>query len=146
MSTETQQGSADAPLLGADLGSLFAMTELHRNLGVAIERAPGGVKLSGSVAPAFSRMEGAPFLHGGVVATLLDSASTFALIAETGRVWATVDMRVDYLRPASLEGVEVVATVLRAGGTIGRTQAELRDTSGKVCAIATGTFAAERAG
>lgn len=142
----TTDNQPPAPLLGADLGELFARTELHRHLGVTIERAPGGVRLAGSVDPVWARLEGAPFLHGGAVATMLDSASTFALIAETGRIWATVDMRVDYLRPASLEGVEVVATVVRAGGTIGRAQAELRDGSGKVCATATATFAAERAG
>lgn len=151
MSTTDQQpgaptATADAPYLGADIAELFAMTPLHRNLGVAIERAPGGVRIAGSVDEAWARADGMPFLHGGVLATLLDSACTFALIAETGRLWATVDMRVDYLRPASLEGVEVVATVLRAGGSIGRTQAELRDASGKVCATAVGTFAAERSG
>lgn len=141
--TDNQQA---APLLGADLSELFARTELHRHLGVSIERAPGGVRLAGSVDPVWSRVEGMPFLHGGAVATMLDSASTFALIAETGRLWATVDMRVDYMRPASLEGVEVVATVVRAGGAIGRTQAELRDASGKLCASAVATFAAERSG
>lgn len=51
------------------------------------------------------RLEGRPgsgFLHGGVLATLVDAAGSFAVIAQQGASVATVDMLVDYHRPAPL--------------------------------------------
>lgn len=132
------------PALTDDIAALFAMTPLHRRLGVAVSKVEGGVLFSGEVDPEFARADGMPFLHGGAVGTLLDSAATFALVAETGKVWATVDLRVDYLRPVPLGAVEVRGTVVRAGSAIGRAGAELRDAEGNLCATAVATFAAER--
>lgn len=42
-------------------------------------------------------------LHGGVVTTLLDSASGMAALSSAGAVMqiATLDLRIDYLRPAT---------------------------------------------
>lgn len=126
-----------------DLTGLFASTALHRQLGVSIESVPGGVRVAGPVGTAWARFDGAEQLHGGVVAILLDSALTFALVAETGRAWATVDLRVDYLRPVAIGDVDVVARTLRAGRTIGRAGAELRDRTGELCATAVAAFAAQ---
>ena len=38
-------------------------------------------------------------LHGGVTASLIDTASSYAVMARTGRSVATIDMRIDYHRP-----------------------------------------------
>ena len=121
----------------------FMATPLHRALGVSIEQCNGGVVFRGTIGNDFARADGLTALHGGAIATLLDSATTFAAIAETGRLWATVDLRVDYLRPARLGEVEVIGTVVRAGSNIARTRAELRDSSGKVAAVAIATLAAD---
>jgi uncharacterized protein (TIGR00369 family) len=79
-------------------------------------------------------------MHGGGVATLLDSALTYAVIAETGRLWATVDLRVDYLRSVPLGDLEVTATVVHLGTTVSRCRAELRDASGRLAAVGIATF------
>jgi uncharacterized protein (TIGR00369 family) len=63
-------------------------------------------------------------IHGGIAATLIDTASGFALRTTfedpaTARL-ATTDLDVSYLRPAT-DDLVVEAEVLRAGGTTGVT-------------------------
>jgi uncharacterized protein (TIGR00369 family) len=132
------------PVKELPLERIFSRTPLHRALGVEITRMEGGVVLKGTVGAAFARADGLDSLHGGAIATLLDSATNFAILAETGRPWATLDFRVDYLRPTKLGPIEVRATVVQAGATIGRSRAELRDSTGKLTAVATATMAGDR--
>ncbi len=63
-------------------------------------------------------------IHGGIAATLIDTASGFALRStfddpSTGSL-ATTDLNVTYLRPATAD-LRVEAEVLRTGGTMGYT-------------------------
>jgi uncharacterized protein (TIGR00369 family) len=85
--------------------------------------------------------DGGQFLHGGVVATLLDTAATFALINATGTDWSTVDLRTDFLRPAAVGALLVSGTVVQAGKRLGRASATLSDAvSGRLLATCSGTF------
>ena len=58
-----------------------------------------------------------PALHGGVVSTLADTAGGIAAFTSVGPgdVLSTVDLRVDYLRPAALQDLVAEARVLRTG-------------------------------
>ena len=40
------------------------------------------------------------YMHGGVLAALIDLAADWAMVKQTGRGVPTVDLRVDYHRPA----------------------------------------------
>jgi uncharacterized protein (TIGR00369 family) len=62
-----------------------------------------------------------PALHGGVVAALLDTAGGAAVFSELalGDRVSTVDIRVDYLRPARLEDLHAEATIKRVGNRMG---------------------------
>ena len=71
-------------------------------------------------------------IHGGIVATLIDTASGFALRTTfedpgTARL-ATTDLDVSYLRPATGD-LAVEAEVLRAGGTTGVTDVTIESTN-----------------
>jgi uncharacterized protein (TIGR00369 family) len=86
-------------------------------------------------------------LHGGIPATLVDTASGFALRTtfEEPRQAAltTTDLDVSYLRPATAD-LRVESEVARAGGTIGVTRASVTsvapDGERKEVAIGTTTY------
>lgn len=126
------------------LDAIFHRTPIHRALGVHLERLENGVALKGAIGTEFARQDGLNFLHGGAVATLLDSATNFAVFSETRQAWATIDLRVDYIRPTALGDIEVRAWVVHAGASVGRARAELRDGSGKLTAVATATLLADK--
>jgi uncharacterized protein (TIGR00369 family) len=83
------------------------------------------------------------FVHGGLAATLLDSATGLAVYSKlaAGVPWTTVDLRIDYLRPMSRITGEVRCTgrVIRLGRRIGLADGELCDDSGKLIARGTAT-------
>ncbi len=62
-----------------------------------------------------------PALHGGVISTLADTvggAAVFTLTDPGDRV-ATIDLRVDYLRPGRQETLRGVGRVIRVGNRVG---------------------------
>jgi len=61
-----------------------------------------------------------PALHGGVVSTLLDTAGGIAAFTSVapGDLLSTVDLRVDYLRPAGLLDVVAEGRVVRIGNRV----------------------------
>jgi uncharacterized protein (TIGR00369 family) len=62
-----------------------------------------------------------PALHGGTLSALADTAGGAAVFSsvEPGDMVSTVDLRIDYLRPAALVDTVAEAQVLRLGGRVG---------------------------
>jgi uncharacterized protein (TIGR00369 family) len=79
-------------------------------------------------------------IHGGALATALDTAACFAVIAAVGVDCSTIDLRTDFLRPASAEELSVVGTCLRAGRRFAVADANVIAPDGKLVATARGTF------
>lgn len=113
----------------------------HAQLGPMRARlAPDGVEIDADLLPTAENSVGTGIAHGGVAATILDTALAFALIAATDRDWSTVDLRVDYVRPVAIGAVRASATVLHAGTRVGRAEGALFDADGRLCTRAVGTF------
>ena len=95
-------------------------------------------------------------LHGGVTAAVLDSIAGAAVLLkmaemdpkpdletqlrEFGRV-STIDLRVDYLEPASAPAFVATATVTRLGKRIANVQMALVDDAGRCVATGAAAFA-----
>src|ERR1700678_3098627 len=58
------------------------------------------------------------YTHGGILAALVDLGADWALVSSTGRGVPTVDLRVDYHRPAMLGNLRVVGKVIKFGSQI----------------------------
>lgn len=91
--------------------------------------------------PAVERATGTGQYHGGVLASLIDIAGDFALIAVLGYGVPTINFRVDYLRPASQSDLVARAQVRRAGRTVGVVDIEVLDASGTLIALGRGCYA-----
>lgn len=81
-------------------------------------------------------------LHGGATASLIDTATAFAVISrlpEEERA-TTVDLTVHYLRPVSAGEIVCAAKVVRAGRRILTVSAEVFNEEGKLVATALSTY------
>ena len=81
-------------------------------------------------------------LHGGVTATLIDTAMAFAVRThlEDHEFTATIDLTVHYLRPHTGGPVVCTAKVVRAGKRIFTVSAEAENAEGKLIATALSTY------
>jgi uncharacterized protein (TIGR00369 family) len=58
------------------------------------------------------------YLHGGAIATCVDTAAWFAVVHARAGAWVMIDMRCDFLRMAARVPHRVEARCLRAGRTL----------------------------
>ena len=110
-------------------------------LGVEVESVgPGTATLVLPVREELTRNDG--IIHGGAVASVIDSAFAFAIIpllAENERT-VTVDLTIHYLRPLSGGASRTIARVVRAGRRVITVSAELFDENDKLAATALSTY------
>lgn len=81
-------------------------------------------------------------VHGGAIASLLDTASALSVISllEEGQSSTTVDLTIHYLRPVTRGEITATGKVIRAGKKILTVSAEVFDETGKLCATAITTY------
>jgi uncharacterized protein (TIGR00369 family) len=108
-----------APLTGElkeRLQDSFAQVPFAHLLGLELgELEPGAATIYLPLREALKRNKGV--LHGGVTASLIDSAAAFAAMTllESGEATTTVDLTIHYLRPLIEGRAAARARVLRAG-------------------------------
>jgi len=81
-------------------------------------------------------------VHGGAIASLIDSATAFAIISllEPKEKVTTVDLTISYLRPLTDGRVTALARVVRAGRRLFVVSADVKDSDGKLAATALSTY------
>ena len=116
-----------------------------RFLGLEIIAAEkGSVEIRLPFREEFLRTDGSDWLHGGVVSALADIAGDYAVITETAPGVPTIDMRVDYLRPARRGDLPRSARTVRVGRTVSVADVEIRDSSGTLVAVGRACYASPR--
>jgi uncharacterized protein (TIGR00369 family) len=135
--------SADVPVSQRTLESLLADSPFQRLLGLRLEAfdlAAQSVTIRSIYGPNIERSSGTGQYHGGVIASLIDIAGDFALIAVLGYGVPTINFRVDYLRPAAKTDLFAHARVRRAGRTIGVVDIDVLDAAGRLIALGRGCY------
>ena len=112
-----------------------------RLLGIEVDSVePGHAVLSMQLR--HEHMRNNAIAHGGVIATLIDSAMAIAIMAllEENERTVTVDLTIHYLRPVPEGSAKASARVVRAGRRVVTVSAELFDGEGKLAATAISTY------
>ena len=96
-----------------------------------------------TVEPNERHYNGLGIAHGGLVATLLDSATGCAIntMMPAGRIFTTLEMKVNYVRPIRGEVglVRCEARVIHAGGRVSTAEGRVLGADGKLYAHGTAT-------
>ncbi|PYS71524.1 MAG: hypothetical protein DMF69_10150 [Acidobacteria bacterium] len=81
-------------------------------------------------------------VHGGAIASLIDSAAAYAVIPllNQNETATTVDLTISYVRPLKAGVATASAKVLRAGGRIIVISAEVLDNDGNLAATGLTTY------
>lgn len=125
------------------LARLLDECPFHRLLGLSLESVDAGtnsVTLSMAMRLDLSRSEGKIELHGGVTATLIDVAGSYAVALAIGRTVPTINLRVDYLRMGRGAKVFATARTVKVGRMIATVDIDVVDETGRHVAVGRGTY------
>ena len=132
-------------MTAASLG--FEHSPFMRFLGLQLVHAEeGSVEIRLPFREEFLRSDGSDWLHGGVVSSLADIVGDYAVITKTGAGVPTIDLRVDYLRPARRGDLVATGRTLRVGRTVSVADVEIRDAEGTLVAVGRAVYASPRKG
>jgi len=96
-----------------------------------------------TIQPDERHYNGLGIAHGGLAATLLDSATGCAIntMMPAGRIFTTLEMKINYVRPMTRETGEVrcEANVIHVGGRTATAEGRIVDHEGKLYAHGTAT-------
>ncbi len=110
-------------------------------LGMVLEEArPGHARIRLPYRPEFIGDPRRPALHGGIISTLIDTCGGTAVWAscEVNDRVATIDLRVDYLRPAPPADLVAVAEVKLLGNRVGNSAVTIFSVENPDVAVAEG--------
>lgn len=123
----------------------FDHSPFMRFLGLEVVRAEKGlVEIRLPFREEFIRQDGSDWLHGGVVSALADIVGDYAVVTETHQGVPTIDMRVDYLRPARRGDLIGIGKTLRVGRTVSVADVEIRDAAGTLVAVGRACYASPK--
>jgi len=135
--------STEEPVTRKTLETLLSGSPFQKLLGLRLEAfsvAEQTVTIRTVYGTNVERSDGSAQYHGGVIASLIDIAGDFALIAVLGHGVPTINFRVDFLRPAGPVDLLAVARVRRSGRTVGVVDIDVVDTNDKLIALGRGCY------
>ena len=134
LSTEQIQAAFDAsPFLGF-LGLRV----------VALDHDAGTLTVSMPMRPELERRLGGGQFHGGPIAAFIDTVGDYAIGMAVGGGVPTINLRIDYLRPAVGSVLTGTARVRRAGRTVAVVDVEVYDEQQALVAVGRGTYSGQR--
>lgn len=118
------------------LDGLIRSPPFHHWLGVGVQSVESGrVVLRLPPNPDFVGNPFIPAVHGGILAALVDLAGGAALFADLQFPTPTIDMRVDYMRPAIAgKALLAEARVKSLGRTVAFVDVDVTDEDGRLVA------------
>ncbi len=134
-------------LSAEDIQTMFDRSPYISTLGLEVLSADyetSELKVRMKLVPAFERSLGTKQFHGGPIAAFIDSIGDFAIGMMIGGGVPTINIRVDYLKPAVGDALTGTARVRRAGRTVAIVDIDVFDEKGALVAIGRGTYSSRR--
>ncbi len=113
----------------------FEQNHFPKLVGIEIDDIePGRAKLSLEVSEKHRQLQG--IMHGGAIATLIDTAVAFAIVgaSEPGAKFTTIELKINYLSPIVEGRVIADARLIRDGKRIVVAECDVFDAAGKMAA------------
>jgi len=133
-------GNAALPT-AAEVEALLLRGPYHRWLGIRVLAVgAGNIELQATWREEWVVNPDLGNTHGGILAALVDLTADWALVSSTGRGVPTIDMRVDYHRPAMPGDLTCKGQVVRAGRQFAVAEASIFDGGGRLCASGRGVY------
>jgi len=108
---------------------------------IALDAEAGTIEVGFEGKPEFGNPAG--FVQGGILSAMMDDAMGPVTVAHLkGRAFpSTIDLHTHFLRPVRFGAITVKAAVRQAGKAVAFQTAELFDSRGKLCAVASASAA-----
>jgi uncharacterized protein (TIGR00369 family) len=130
------------PLYRERLFALIDGAPFVRHMGMRITDLAWGHATFEMTAAEF-RLQPYGVVHGGNMATLIDTATFWACYLSMGSDedgLASVDLKLNYLAPVRVEALRATGTLIKAGKTLSYAEADVRTGDGRLVAHGTSTL------
>ena len=91
--------------------------------------------------PSLERVAGPKQFHGGPIASFVDTVGDYAIGMLLGGGVPTINIRIDYLKPAVGDALTAVARVRRTGRTVTVVDIDVMNEQDQLVALGRGTYA-----
>jgi uncharacterized protein (TIGR00369 family) len=111
---------------------------------VALDHDAGTLTVVMPMRPELERRLGTGQFHGGPIAAFIDTVGDYAIGMALGGGVPTINLRIDYLRPAVGGVLTATARVRRAGRTVALVDVDVYDEQQTLVAVGRGTYSGQR--
>lgn len=111
---------------------------------IALDHDKSEISVRMPLRPELERRAGTRQFHGGPIASFIDIVGDFAIGMHAGGGVPTMNLRIDYLRPAVGDALTGIGRVRRVGRTTAVIDIDVLDPEGRLVAIGRGTYASQK--
>ncbi len=111
---------------------------------VALNHDAGTLTVTMPMRPELERRIGTAQFHGGPIAAFIDIVGDFAVGMTVGGGVPTINLRIDYLKPAVGTLLTGTARVRRTGRTVALVDVDVHDEKQSLIAVGRGTYSPQR--
>lgn len=137
----------DDRMSAADLQQTFESSPFISSLGMTVESLDydkAELTCRMPMLPNLERRAGTSQFHGGPIAAFIDTVGDFAIGMLVGGGVPTINLRIDYLKPAVGEYLLGTGRVRRRGRSVAIIDVDVFDAKGALVAIGRGTYSPNR--
>jgi len=111
---------------------------------VSLDYATGSLTVTMPMRQEIERRAGTRQFHGGPIAAFIDIVGDFAVGMAVGGGVPTINLRIDYVRPAMGSALTATARVRRSGRTVALVDVDVHDEQQSLVAVGRGTYSPQR--